>query len=89
MLTDDELQKVLLVTGSSMRRRKRPLSDLQPTYVSALRKKAFGVIEDWIQRGVPTKIWRTVENYTDLVSKFNLTAVQEEPTASPCNVVIL
>jgi hypothetical protein len=89
MLTDDELQKVLLVTGSSMRRRKRPLSDLQPSYVSALRKKAFGVIEDWIQRGVPIKIWRTVENYTDLVSKFNLTAVQEEPTASPCNVVIL
>jgi hypothetical protein len=72
-----------------MRRRKRPLSDLQQTYLSALRKKAFGVIEDWIQRGVPTKIWRTAENYKNLVSKFNLTAVQEEPTASPCNVVIL
>jgi hypothetical protein len=42
MLTDDELQKVILVTGSSMRRRKRPLSDLQPTYALALRNGHMG-----------------------------------------------
>ena len=81
MLTDDEIEKVLLASGFSMRKRKRQLKDLQPTYVSTLHNKSIGAIEHWCQHGVPGNVWEKVKSYTNLVSKFNLKTIEEIPIA--------
>lgn len=39
MLTDEEIKKVLLYSEFSVRKRKRTLEELQPTYASVLRRK--------------------------------------------------
>ncbi len=88
MLTDDEIEKVLLASGFSMRKRKRRLTDLQPTYVSSLRNKALGVIEDWCKEGVPKTVWEIVKSYTILVAKFNLKSIEDVPLMIHSDLVI-
>ena len=77
MLTDDEIKKVLLYCEFSVRKRKRTLEELQPTYASVLRRKALRVIEDWCTQGVSTRIWNNVKSDPNLVLRFNLKPMEE------------
>jgi hypothetical protein len=61
MFTDDEIQKFLLYSEFLVRKRKRTLEELQPTYTSVLRRKALRVIEEWCTQGIPTRIWSNVK----------------------------
>ncbi|KAK4015244.1 hypothetical protein OUZ56_030227 [Daphnia magna] len=77
MLTDEEIKKVLLYCEFSVRKRKRTLEELQPTYASVLRRKALRVIKDWCTQGVPTRIWNNVKSDPNLVLRFNLKPMEE------------
>lgn len=72
MLTDEEIKKVLLYCEFSVRKRKRTLEELQPTYASVLL-----VIKDWCTQGVPTRIWNNVKSDPNLVLRFNLKPMEE------------
>lgn len=71
MLTDPEVNMILIATGKAFRHRKRPLSDLQPGYVAKLRKLADDTIYEWIMSGVPKTCWNVIKT-SSLIDKYNL-----------------
>lgn len=79
MLTDKEVNTILIATGNACRHRKRPLDDLQPNYVAKLRRIANDTIYQWAMSGVPATCWDTIKT-SSLITKYNLFEGTTEPT---------
>lgn len=71
MLTDDQVQAILLSANYSQRRRKFRLRELELSYANKLRRKAESYLLQWCENGVPIKIWRNLRHST-IVADFKL-----------------
>lgn len=73
MLTDDEIQNILVASEQAFRNRKRPVNDLQPAYATKLKRLADQQLNDWCLHGVPARYWQSVSTKcSSIVTKFNL-----------------
>jgi len=98
MLTDDDVEDILIASGHSSKQRKRKLCDLSVRYANSLKKKAEDVLDGWMNNGVPPKSWSTI-NTKPFVKIFGLN-VSSAPSLfihynnvdyqpSPCQQVII
>lgn len=88
MLTDQEIDNILIAGGYSCRHRKRPISELQSMYEAKLRRKASHFVNDWCLNGVPRQNWEKIKSCISLVTKYKLfeQIVQDERNATHPNL---
>lgn len=78
MLTDAQVQDILLSTKDAQRRRNLRLSELKKNYANRLRRKAEKYLDEWWENGVPLTVWNRLKNCEVVVAMKLHPAVSNE-----------